>query len=138
MPASSHHESSRAVRSAIHMNVALLGILGAVVLVAPTPLLRGFGIADAPYAVYGLVRVLALLALVMAVLLWSARAWLATPDGRPARIALAAAYGTGAAFLFLQQRAVWNGRSGVALFLGFAALAASYGLAARPVARPVA
>jgi len=119
--------NSSAVQSAIQLNVVLLFVLAAASLFAPVSLLRGFGIAGASFAALGLVRVFAVLALALAALVWSARTWLISPSGLGGTRALAVAYGLGSVLLFMQQWSVWYGRSGVALMLGCALLALSYG-----------
>ncbi len=132
---------TNALQWAVGLNVALLVLLGAFPLLAPGVLLRGFGIADASFAVMGLVRVFAVFALLLAVLVWGARHWLQSAAGRFTVGALAAAYALSALLLFTQQWALWDGRSGVALMLGCVALALSYGGAlrrSRPVGAPVA
>lgn len=121
--------SSTAVRSAVVANVALLGVLAAFPVLAPERFLSGFGMSDAPFAVFGLVRVFAVFSMVLAAILWSSREWLASEAGRAAVVALAIAYAVGALLLFLEQWSVWYGRSGVGLALGCAALAFSYGRA---------
>jgi hypothetical protein len=121
--------SSTAVRSAVVANVALLGVLAAFPVLAPARFLSGFGISGAPFAVFGLVRVFAVLSLVLAAILWSSREWLESEPGRGAVLALTVAYAFGALLLFLEQWSVWYGRSGVGLTLGSALLALSYGRA---------
>lgn len=116
--------------SAVRLNVVLLAILAAAAIVTPVQLLSGFGIANAPWAVFGLVRIFAVFALVLAVVLWSARDWLQSKAGQNTVRALTAAYAASALFLFLQQWTVWYGRSGLSLVFGCAILAVSYGLAA--------
>ncbi len=132
---------SIALKAAVRLNVALLLVLGAIPVLAPGALLRGFGIANASFAVMGLVRVYAVFALLLAILLWGAQEWLQSPSGRFTAGALAAAYGLGALLLFTQQWALWDGRSGVALIVGCAMLALSYGVAlgtSRTASAPVA
>jgi hypothetical protein len=119
--------------SAIHANVVLLVLLGATSILAPAWFLRGFGVADAPFAVLGVARVYSVLALALASLLWTARHWLATPAGRSGVRGLAIAYGAGTAILLMQQWSVWYGRSGLALLLSCLALTVSYTLALRPL-----
>ncbi|MBI3568728.1 MAG: hypothetical protein HY084_11075 [Gemmatimonadetes bacterium] len=114
------------LRSVIHSNVLMLFGLGCAALVKPRELLEGFGIARAPWAVYGVLRVYAVFALVLAVFLWTARDWLASPGGRGAVRGLAVTYTLGTLFIFGQQWSVWDGRSGVGLMLGFLLLALSY------------
>lgn len=121
--------STVTVRSAVITNVVLLALLAAFALLAPSVVLDGFGITQAPFAVLGLVRVLAVLAIVLAAIVWTARSWLESPDGRATVVALTIAYAFGAVFLFTQQWTVWFGRSGVGLTLGCAELAISYGRA---------
>lgn len=123
--------NASALQSAIQLNVALLVVLAAVSLVAPVSLLRGFGIVDAPFAVLGIVRVFAVLAVALGAFIWSARGWLTSPSGVGGVRALALAYGLGSVILVIQQWSVWYGRSGVALMLGCAVLAASYGFLPR-------
>jgi len=124
-------DTQSALHSAIRVNVALLVLLGAVSLLAPAWFLRGFSIVHAPFAVLGIVRVYAVLALALASLLWTAREWLSSPAGRSGVRGLAIAYGVGTALLFLQQWSVWYGRSGLALMLSSLVLSASYGAALR-------
>ena len=127
--------ADRSVRSAVIANVALLVALAAFPLVAPVRFLDGFGISNASFAVFGLVRIFAVFAIVLAAIVWTARRWLESPAGRPSVAVLTVAYGVGAALLFIQQWAVWYGRSGVALTLGCAVIALSYGrslVASRP------
>jgi hypothetical protein len=115
------------VRSVIHANILLFGILGSAVVLRPDEMLSGFGIPrSSPWAVYGVVRVYAVLALTLAVLLWNARDWLVSPAGRGAVRGLCASYTIGTLFIFGQEWAVWEGRSGVLLMLGFLLLALSY------------
>jgi hypothetical protein len=73
------------------------------------------------------VRACAALALAFGTLLWSARAWLASPAGRPAVRNLALAYLAGAIVIGSQQWTVWSGRTGLALVLACAGLAVAYG-----------
>ena len=112
--------------SAIQANVALLVLLGATSILAPAWFLRGFGVADAPFAVLGIVRVYSVLALALASLLWTARHWLASPAGRWGVRGLAISYGLGTTILFMQQWSVWFGRSGLALMLSCLVLCVSY------------
>ena len=119
--------------SAIQANVALLVLLGATSILVPAWFLRGFGVADAPFAVLGVMRVYAVLALALASLLWTAREWLSSAAGRPGVRGLAVAYGVGSAILLLQQWSVWYGRSGLALMLSCLALCPSYARALRPL-----
>jgi len=126
-------DTQSALHSAIRLNVALLVLLGAASLLAPAWFLRGFSIVDAPFAVLGVVRVYAVLALALASLLWTAREWLGSPAGRSGVRGLAIAYGVGTAILFLQQWSVWYGRSGLALMLSCLALCVSFTLALRPL-----
>lgn len=127
MSSADHTRSSAAVQSAVVANVALLLLLAAFPVLAPDRFLAGFGISNASFAVFGLARVFAVFAVVLATVVWSARDWLRSPAGRPAVVALTGAYAFGALLLFTQQWAVWYGRSGVGLTLGCAALAFSYG-----------
>ncbi|MFI5233820.1 MAG: hypothetical protein ACHQSE_15080 [Gemmatimonadales bacterium] len=129
MSSADHTRSAAAIRSAVVANVALLVLLAAFPVLTPDRFLAGFGISNAPFAVFGLVRVFAVFSIVLATVVWSARDWLQSPAGRPAVVALTGAYAFGALLLFTQQWAVWYGRSGVGLTLGCAALAFSYGKA---------
>ncbi len=132
---------TNAVQSAVRINIGLLLVLAAFPLLAPNLLLRGFGITDASFAVMGLVRIFAVLALLLAVVVWGAREWLESPSAQSTVGALAGAYALGALLLFTQQWAVWDGRSGVGLMLGCAVLAVSYGRAlgqSRAIGAPVA
>ncbi len=131
--------SQVALDMAIRLNLVLLLALVAMALFAPGDLLDGFGMGGATFAALGLIRLLAVLALVLAVLLWSARHWLQSTAGRPALGALTAAYGAGAVLISLQQMSVWSGQSGVVLMSGCILLTMAYGLAywvARPDAAP--
>ena len=119
--------------SAIQANVVLLVLLGATSLLAPAWFLRGFSVADAPFAVLGVVRVYSVLALALASLLWTARHWMASAAGRSGVRGLAVAYGAGTAILFMQQWSVWDGTSGLALLLSCLILTVSYTLALRPL-----
>lgn len=119
--------STVTIRTAVVTNVALLALLAAFSLLAPGVLLDGFGITQAPFAVLGLVRIFAVFAVVLAAIVWAARDWLESPAGRAAVVALTVAYAVGAVFLFMQQWAVWYGRSGLGLALGCTELALSYG-----------
>ena len=125
---SSHAANSASVlRSAVRLNIGLLVMLAAMPLLAPGSFLRGFGIADTSYAVMGLVRVYIAFALVLAIVLWGARDWLQSSAGRATVCGLSVGYAVSAMLLFIQQRAVWYGRSGVALMFGCAVLALAYG-----------
>ena len=126
-------QSTRAepLLDAIKTNVVLLLVLSAFVLIAPITLLRGVGVENPPFAVLGLVRVYAVLGCVLATLLWQSRRWLCSADGARSVQALVVAHAAGAAFVFLQQLSVWNGRTGVGLFWGCAALAIMYARALR-------
>lgn len=115
------------VRSVIQANILLFGILGGAVVLRPDALLSGFGIPrSSPWAVYGVVRVYAVLALILAVLLWNARDWLVSPAGRGAVRGLCASYAIGTLLIFSQEWAVWDGWSGVLLMLGLLLLTLSY------------
>lgn len=118
--------SAAALATVIRVNVALLLGFAAVPLLAPARLLLGFGIIDPPFAVLGVVRVYAVLSIAFAAVLWGARFWLVSPAGRPTVRALMAVYAVGSLFLLLQQMAVWDGRSGLALGMGCGLLASSY------------
>ena len=133
MPDEVGSKTQSALDSAIRINVTLLALLGATSLLAPAWFLRGFSVADAPFAVLGVVRVFAVLALALASLLWTARHWLASPAGRSGVRGLAVAYGAGTAILFMQQWSVWDGTSGLALLLSCLILTVSYTLALRPL-----
>ena len=130
MPNALVRKRTASLASAVRLNVVLLGILAAAAILTPVQLLSGFGIANAPWAVFGLVRVFAVFALVLAVVLWGARGWLQSTAGQNTVRALTAAYAASALLLCGQQWAVWYGRSGVSLVFGCAILAASYGRAA--------
>jgi hypothetical protein len=129
MSSTDHTRSAAAVRSAVVSNVALLVLLAGFPVLAPDRFLAGFGISNASFAVFGLVRVFAVFAIVLAAIVWSARDWLQSPAGRPAVVTLTVAYGLGALLLFTQQWAVWYGRSGLGLALGCTALSLAYGKA---------
>lgn len=129
MPSIEVSTPATTVRSAVRLNVTLLGILGAAAVLAPVQLLRGFGVASAPFAVFGIIRVFAVFALLLAVVLWGARTWLESDAGQGTVRALAVAYAAGTVWLFVQQWTVWYGRTGLALVSGCAVLAISYGRA---------
>jgi hypothetical protein len=124
--------TSEAIQSTIKTNVAFVAILGAVVLLNPTLILRGFGIFEPSFAVLGVVRMYSVMAIVLGTLLWSSRTWLASPAGRATRRAMAIAYGIAAILLTTQQWTVWYGRTGVALTFGCIILAFGYWTAREP------
>jgi hypothetical protein len=115
------------VRSVIHANILLFGIVGSAVVFRPDAMLSGFGIPrSSPWAVYGVIRMFAVFALILSVLLWNAREWLVSPAGRGAVRGLCASYAIGTLLIFSQEWGVWDGRSGVLLTLGSLLLALSY------------
>src|ERR1039457_4162621 len=89
------------VRSVIHANILLFGILGSAVVFRPDAMLSGFGIPrSSPWAVYGVIRVFAVFALILSVILWNAREWLVSPAGRGAVRGLCASYTIGTLLIF--------------------------------------
>ena len=109
-------------------NAGLIGTVGLGLSLYPAALLGLLRVEDPAFPVLALARSLGVVCIVLAVILWSARAWLGSRTGAQARRLLAAAYSFGGVLLLFQQIAIWNNRAGLTAFVTFAGWAVAYAM----------
>lgn len=107
-------------------NAAAMGIVATGLMLYPGLVLELIRLPEPSFPVLALTRTLGCVCLVLAVVLWTARAWLASPAAHSARRALAASYGVTAILLLAQQIAIWTNRAGLAAFVAFTGWAIAY------------
>lgn len=89
----------------IHASAVGLGACAVAALVVPSVLLRGLGVPDSSLATHGVIRLVGVLLIALAAVLWSARFWLLSSLGASTLRTLAVIYGIGAVMLLAQQMA---------------------------------
>lgn len=119
----------------IHASAVGLGACAIAALVVPSVLLRGLGVPDSSLATIGVIRLVGILLIALAAVLWSARFWLLSSLGASTLRILAVIYGIGAVMLLAQQMAAGRVLESMVPILYMSILAVEYAGTAKRYSR---